>query len=170
MANEITKDKVEEVKEQAPQETPQNTKEAPASTESGAPEVVAEPASEQKAEPTEAEAVKEEPTKEDAEISQKQDLRPGYIVRVHTKITQGDKERIQIFEGVIIAMKGKGVGRTITVRKIGEGGIGVERIWPIASPAIMKIEVVSKAKVRRSKLYFLRQSLQKMKELREKSV
>ncbi len=166
MADETIKDKAEEVKEQAPQDA----KEASASVDSGAPEETAiEPAAEQKEE-TSTEEVKEEPAKEDTETSEKNDLRPGYIVRVHTKITQGDKERIQIFEGVIIAMKGKGVGRTMTVRKIGEGGVGVERIWPIASPAIMKIEVVSKAKVRRSKLYFLRQSLQKMKELREKSV
>lgn len=168
MADETTKDSIEEVKEQAPKESPEVSKEAVAVAEKNMPEVVQESVAEQKDMPSE--EVKEEPAKEEEKALEKQDLRPGYVVRVHTKITQGEKERVQIFEGVIIAMKGKGVGRTMTVRKIGEGGVGVERIWPIASPSILKVEVVSKAKVRRSKLYFLRQSLQKMKEMREKSV
>ena len=84
------------------------------------------------------------------------DIRPGDIVRVHQKIKEGDKERIQIFEGVIIAKKhGKGISGTITVRKVVDG-VGVERVWPIHSPSIDKIEVVRHGKVRRAKLYYLR--------------
>ena len=84
------------------------------------------------------------------------DLRPGDTVKVHQKIKEGDKERIQIFEGIIIAKKhGKDVSSTITVRKIVDG-IGVERIFPMHSPSIDKIEIIRSGKVRRSKLYYLR--------------
>ena len=84
------------------------------------------------------------------------DIRPGDIVKVHQKIKEGDKQRIQIFEGVVIARKhGKGISSTITVRKVVEG-IGVERIFPVNSPSIDKIEVVKSSKVRRAKLYYLR--------------
>jgi large subunit ribosomal protein L19 len=84
------------------------------------------------------------------------DLRPGYTVKVHQKLKEGDKERTQIFEGIIIAKKhGKGISATITVRKVVER-IGVERVFPIHSPSISKIEVVGQGKVRRSKLNYLR--------------
>jgi large subunit ribosomal protein L19 len=84
------------------------------------------------------------------------DIRPGDLVRVHQKIKEGDKERIQIFEGVVIARKhGKGISSTITVRKVVEQ-IGVEKIFPVHSPSLAKIEVVKSSKVRRSKLYYLR--------------
>lgn len=84
------------------------------------------------------------------------DIRPGQIIRVHQKIKEGDKERIQIFEGVVIARKhGKGISSTITVRKVVDK-VGVERIFPVHSPSIEKIEVVKSSKVRRSKLYYLR--------------
>lgn len=84
------------------------------------------------------------------------DMRPGDTVKVHQKIKEGDKERIQIFEGIIIAKKhGKGMSSTVTVRKVVEG-VGVERIFPIHSPAIGKIEIIKSGKVRRSKLYYLR--------------
>lgn len=84
------------------------------------------------------------------------DIRPGDTILVHQKIKEGNKERIQIFEGVVIARKhGKGPNATITVRKVVEG-IGVERIFPINSPAISKIEISKHGKVRRSKLYYLR--------------
>jgi len=84
------------------------------------------------------------------------DIRPGDTILVHQKIKEGDKERIQIFEGLIIAKKhGKGISSMITVRKVVEG-IGVERIFPIHSPSIAKIEIVKRGKVRRAKLYYLR--------------
>lgn len=84
------------------------------------------------------------------------DIRPGDVVKVHQKIKEGDKERIQIFEGVVIARKhGKGISSTITVRKVVDQ-IGVERIFPVHSPSLEKIEVVKSSKVRRSKLYYLR--------------
>ena len=86
------------------------------------------------------------------------DIRPGDTVKVHQKIKEGDKERIQIFEGVVIARKhGQGISSTITVRKVVEQ-VGVERIFPVHAPSIAKIEVVRAGKVRRSKLYFLREA------------
>lgn len=85
------------------------------------------------------------------------DIRPGYTVKVYQKIKEGDKERLQVFEGIVIARKhGKGVNATITVRKISQG-IGVERIFPIHSPIIEKIEIEKHAKIRRAKLYYLRE-------------
>ena len=84
------------------------------------------------------------------------DIRAGDTVRVHQKIKEGEKERVQIFEGLVIAKKhGKGVSATITVRRV-VSGIGAERIFPIHSPAISKIEVVKMGKPRQSKLYYLR--------------
>lgn len=84
------------------------------------------------------------------------DLRPGATIKVHQKIKEGDKERIQIFEGVIIAKKhGKGVSAMITVRKVVDG-VGVERVFPIHSTAVEKFEIVKQGKVRRAKLYYLR--------------
>ena len=85
------------------------------------------------------------------------DVRPGDIVRVHQKVQEKGKTRIQIFEGILIRLRGRGVNKTFTVRKIGAGGIGVERTWPLESNSIVKIEIKKKAtKVRRSKLYYLR--------------
>lgn len=84
------------------------------------------------------------------------EIKPGYTVIVHQKIKEGDKERIQPFEGLVLAVKhGSGISATITVRKI-SGGIGIERVFPLHSPAIKKIEVIKKSKVRRAKLYYLR--------------
>ncbi len=83
-------------------------------------------------------------------------LRPGETVRVHVKVVEGEKERTQIFEGIVIRISGKGSRATFTVRKISYG-IGVERIFPIHSPRIEKVEVVSRGKVRRAKLYYLRE-------------
>jgi large subunit ribosomal protein L19 len=96
------------------------------------------------------------------------DLRPGDTVRVHQKIKEGDKEKIQIFEGLIIARKhGKEIGSTITVRKV-ISGIGVEKIFPLHSPTIEKIEVLKREKVRRAKLYYLRKAKGKRAKLKEK--
>jgi large subunit ribosomal protein L19 len=83
-------------------------------------------------------------------------LRPGETVRVHVKVVEGEKERTQVFEGIVIGMSGTGSRAMFTVRKISYG-VGVERIFPIHSPRIDKVEVVSRGKVRRAKLYFLRE-------------
>lgn len=96
------------------------------------------------------------------------EIRPGYTVRVHQKIKEGDKERIQAFEGVVIARKhGKEIGATITVRRE-ISGIGVERVFPIHSPTLAKIEVLSQGKVRRAKLYYLRQAKGKKAKLKKR--
>lgn len=87
----------------------------------------------------------------------------GDKVRVSQKIQEGDKTRIQIFEGIVIAIRGEGENKMFTVRKIGAAGIGVERIWPLNTPWIEKIKVVRKGQVRRSKLYFLRKAPNKLK-------
>jgi large subunit ribosomal protein L19 len=84
------------------------------------------------------------------------DFKPGDTVRVHIKVVEAQKERIQVFEGTVIKTRGSAMGKTFTVRKI-SGGLGVERIFPYHSPSITKLEVVRKGKVRRSKLYYLRQ-------------
>jgi len=80
---------------------------------------------------------------------------PGDTVRVHVKIREGEKERIQLFSGIVIARRGGGIRETFTVRKI-SGGVGVERIFPLHSPIIERIEVERKGSVRRAKLYYLR--------------
>ena len=101
-------------------------------------------------------------------MKQMPDIRPGDTVKVHQKIKEGDKERIQIFEGVVIARKnGKGISSTITVRKVVEQ-VGVERIFPVHSPAIATIEVVKSGKVRRAKLYYLRTAKGKKAKLKKK--
>jgi len=83
-------------------------------------------------------------------------FRVGDTVKVHVKVKEGEKDRIQVFGGMVIAMKGGATGSTFTVRKISDG-IGVERIFPMHSPIIGKIEVVRRGKVRRAKLYYLRE-------------
>ncbi|MFV0555547.1 MAG: 50S ribosomal protein L19 [Lactovum sp.] len=82
-------------------------------------------------------------------------FRPGDSVKVHAKVVEGTRERIQIFEGVVIARQGSGISETYTVRKI-SGGIGVERIFPLHTPRVEKIEVIRYGRVRRAKLYYLR--------------
>jgi large subunit ribosomal protein L19 len=83
------------------------------------------------------------------------DFRPGDTVKVHAKVVEGTRERVQIFEGVVIAKKGSGISETYTVRKI-SSGVGVERIFPLHTPRVEKIEVVRHGRVRRAKLYYLR--------------
>ena len=94
-------------------------------------------------------------------------FRPGDTVRVHVKIKEGDKERLQAFEGAVIARKNTGMGETITVRKVSFGQ-GVERIFPLQAKIIDKIEVVRTGQVRRAKLYYLRGLKGKAARLRER--
>jgi large subunit ribosomal protein L19 len=95
-------------------------------------------------------------------------IRPGDTIKVHQKIKEGNKERVQIFEGLVIAKKhGKGISGTITVRKV-VAGVGVERIFPIHSPSIEKIEIERHGKVRRAKLYYLRTAKGKKARLKRK--
>ena len=93
-------------------------------------------------------------------------FQPGDTVRVHFLVKEREKERIQIFEGVVIGRKGEGVSATFTVRKISDG-VGVERVFPLHSPFIRKIEPVRRGEVRRAKLYFLRKKKGKAARLRE---
>jgi len=91
---------------------------------------------------------------------------PGDTVNVHVRVIEGDKERIQQFQGVVIAKRGSGLGATFTVRKI-SNGVGVERIFPLHSPRIAKIEVTKKGNVRRAKLYYVRELASK--QIRQKT-
>ncbi len=95
------------------------------------------------------------------------EFRPGDTVRAHAKVREGGKERVQIFEGVLIAIKNGGIGRTITLRKI-SSGVGVERTFPVHSPMIAKFEVVRHGVVRRAKLYYLRDKIGKAARIRER--
>ena len=94
-------------------------------------------------------------------------VQSGDTVRVHVKIVEGDKERIQVFEGVVIGIKGGGLRETFRVRKVSYG-IGVERIFPLHSPRLDKIEIVKKGRVRRAKLYYLRDRKGKAAQIKEK--
>ena len=94
-------------------------------------------------------------TVERGQIASRPPIKPGDTVRVHVKVREGDKERIQVFEGIVIGMHRGGARATFTVRKVSFGQ-GVERIFPLHSPVINKIDVVRTARVRRAKLYFLR--------------
>jgi large subunit ribosomal protein L19 len=94
-------------------------------------------------------------------------FRPGDTLRVAVRVKEGDKERIQAFEGVCIARRGSGVSETFTVRKI-SNGVGVERIFPVHSPMIAEISVLRRGRVRRAKLYYLRHLTGKATRIREK--
>ena len=91
----------------------------------------------------------------------------GDTLDVHVRIIEGDKERVQVYQGVLIAMKGRGVNTTITVRRI-VANEGVERIFPLHSPRLAKIEVVRRGDARRAKLYFLRDRVGKSRRLRDR--
>ena len=94
-------------------------------------------------------------------------FRPGDTVRVNVRVKEGDKERVQAFEGVCIARRGGGVSETFTVRKI-SNGVGVERVFPVHSPSIETIDVVTRGHVRRAKLYYLRKLRGKAARIRER--
>ncbi|MCQ5131189.1 50S ribosomal protein L19 [Butyricicoccus faecihominis] len=95
------------------------------------------------------------------------DLKIGDTVKVHAKIKEGNRERIQVFEGIIIARKHSGVNQTITVRRISYG-VGVEKTFPVHSPNVAKFEIVRRGKVRRAKLYYLRGRVGKAAKVAEK--
>ena len=95
------------------------------------------------------------------------EVQVGDTVRVHVKIKEGSRERIQIFEGTVIAKKHGGIDESITVRRISYG-VGVEKVFPLHAPAVEKIELVRKGKVRRAKLYYLRDRVGKGAKLKEK--
>jgi large subunit ribosomal protein L19 len=104
-----------------------------------------------------------------AEESLRKDIpefRPGDTVRVHVKVLEGNRERIQVFEGVVIKRRGGGISETFTVRKVSYG-VGVERTFPLHSPRIDKIEVVRRGRVRRAKLYYLRNLTGKAARIKE---
>jgi large subunit ribosomal protein L19 len=94
-------------------------------------------------------------------------FRSGDTVRVHVKIREGEKERIQVFEGVVIQRRGGGQGESFTVRKV-SSGVGVERIFPVQSPSVTKVEIRSRGHVRRSRLFYLRELSGKKARLRSK--
>jgi large subunit ribosomal protein L19 len=94
------------------------------------------------------------------------DFKVGDTVKVHFKIVEGKTERIQIYEGLVIAMKNSGVGRTFTVRKTSYG-VGVERVFPIHSPRVTRVELTRAGRVRRAKLYYIRDKIGKAAKIRE---
>ena len=106
-------------------------------------------------------AVEAEQLKDNAE-----NFRIGDTIKVHFKIIEGKNERIQVYEGLVIALNNTGVNRTVTVRKISYG-VGVERIFPIHSPKIEKIDVTRRGKVRRAKLYYIRDRVGKAAKVKE---
>ena len=95
------------------------------------------------------------------------DFGPGDTVRVHVRVIEGGRERVQVYEGVVIARNGGGIRETFTVRKL-SFGVGVERIFPLHSPMIGKLEVTRKGDVRRAKLYYLRDRVGKATRIKEK--
>lgn len=110
---------------------------------------------------------------EKAQIAEKNvpDFRAGDTVRLAVTIKEGDKSRVQNYEGVCIAKRGQGTGQTVTVRKIGANGVGIERVFPIYSDSINEIKVIRRGRVRRAKLFYLRELAGKkarIKELRRK--
>jgi large subunit ribosomal protein L19 len=98
--------------------------------------------------------------------SEVDDFKVGDSVKVHFKIVEGKNERIQIYEGLVIAMKNSGIGKAFTVRK-NSYGVGVERVFPLHSPRIAKVEVIRPGRVRRAKLYYIREKIGKSAKIKE---
>lgn len=96
-------------------------------------------------------------------------FKSGDRVRVHVRVIEGEKERIQMFEGNVISIRGGGISKTFTVRKV-SSGVGVERIFPISSPKIAKVEIIREGKVRRAKLFYLRNLAGKAARIKDKNV
>jgi large subunit ribosomal protein L19 len=97
------------------------------------------------------------------------DLRPGDTVKVHVRVVEGNRERVQVFQGVVLRRSGGGIRETFTVRKI-SFGVGVERTFPLHSPSISKLEIVQRGRVRRAKLYYLRDLRGKKARIKERRV
>lgn len=104
---------------------------------------------------------------EDAQLREVAEFKTGDTVRVHAKVKEGNRERIQVFEGTVIKRQNGGARETFTVRKQASG-VGVEKTWPVHSPIIEKIEVVRRGKVRRTKLYYLRDRVGKAAKVKER--
>ena len=106
---------------------------------------------------------------ENAQVAEKNipEFRAGDTLRMAITIKEGDKSRVQSYEGVCIAKRGQGTGKTITVRKIGANGVGIERIFPIYSDSINEIQVIRRGRVRRAKLYYLRDLAGKKARIKE---
>jgi len=96
------------------------------------------------------------------------EIRPGDTVRVHTRIVEGDRERVQVFQGTVIRVRKGGANASFTVRRIAAHGIGVERTFPLTSPRLEKVEVLRHGHVRRARLYYLRERRGKAARLKEK--
>jgi large subunit ribosomal protein L19 len=96
------------------------------------------------------------------------DLRPGDTVKVHARIVEGERERVQVFQGTVTRLRGKGANRNFTVRRVASHGVGVERSFLLHSPRLDKVEVLHHAHTRRAKLYYLRERRGKAARLREK--
>jgi len=96
------------------------------------------------------------------------DFRPGDTVKVHVRVVEGGKERIQVFQGMVIRRQGSGVRETFTARKISFNNVGVERTFPVHSPMIAKLEIVTHGDVRRAKLYYLRSRVGRAAKVKEK--
>jgi large subunit ribosomal protein L19 len=97
-------------------------------------------------------------------------FRPGDTIKVHVKVAEGGRERIQLFQGVVIRKRGGGLRESFTVRKISFNGVGVERTFPLHSPTVAKIEIVQHGRVRRAKLYYLRERTGRHAKIRERRV
>ena len=104
---------------------------------------------------------------EDAQLREVAEFKTGDTVRVHAKVKEGNRERVQVFEGTVIKRQNGGARETFTVRKQASG-VGVEKTWPVHSPIIEKIEVVRRGKVRRAKLYYLRDRVGKAAKVKER--
>jgi len=102
-----------------------------------------------------------------SQLKELPDFGPGDTVKVHVRITEGDKERVQVFQGIVLSRRGRGATESMTVRKV-SGGIGVERVFPLHSPNLVKIDVMKRGKVRRAKLYYLREKKGKAAKIKEK--
>jgi large subunit ribosomal protein L19 len=143
--------------------------EKPTNTEKEQVKSSAETEERSKAEPVKKAVKSEEKPEKTAKVEKKEEQKAdlfttfnvGDTVKVNYKIVEAGKERIQPFEGIVLAKKGEGISKTFIVRKLGNRGVGVERIFPVYSPKIASIDVVRKGKVRRAKLYYLRQQRSK---------